>query len=48
VAIADLTFIDQLLPALHLFPIAMLAGVAWACRRALGRRIGGSWAPVGP
>ena len=36
VAIADLTFLDQLLPALHLFPIALLVGVAWVCRHSLG------------
>ena len=41
VAIADLTFVDQLLPALHLFPIALLVGVAWACRGALVGRPGG-------
>jgi hypothetical protein len=35
VAVADLTFLDQLLPALHLFPIAMLVGVWWACRQVL-------------
>jgi hypothetical protein len=36
VAVADLTFLDQLQPALHLFPLALLVGVGWVCRRALG------------
>jgi hypothetical protein len=38
VVIADLTFLDQLAAALHLFPIALLAGLAWTCGRAIGGR----------
>jgi hypothetical protein len=41
VVVADLTFVDQQAPALHLFPIALLAGLAWVCGRALtGGRVG--------
>jgi alpha-1,2-mannosyltransferase len=41
VAIADLTFLDQQAPVLHLFPIALLVGLAWTCGRALtGGRVG--------
>jgi hypothetical protein len=47
VAIADLTFLDQQAPVLHLFPIALLVGLAWTCGRALtGGRVG-SPAPDG-
>lgn len=35
VAVADLTFLDQQAAVLHLFPIALLLGLAWACGRAL-------------
>jgi hypothetical protein len=38
VAVADLTFLDQLADALHLFPIALLIGLAWTCRRAISGR----------
>jgi hypothetical protein len=41
VAIADCTFLDQQAPVLHLFPIALLLGLAWTCGRALtGGRVG--------
>jgi hypothetical protein len=41
VAVADLTFLDQQAPVLHLFPIALLLGLAWTCGRALsGGRVG--------
>jgi hypothetical protein len=41
VVIADLTFLDQLAAPLHLFPIALLGGLAWTCGRAIrGRAIG--------
>jgi hypothetical protein len=41
VAIADLTFLDQQAPVLHLFPIALLLGLAWTCGRAMsGGRVG--------
>ena len=36
-AIADVTFLDLQVPALHLFSIILVGGLAWACRRALGR-----------
>ena len=40
-AVADLTFLDQRVAALHLFPVALLLGLAWTCRQAiLGRTIG--------
>jgi hypothetical protein len=38
VAIADLTFLDQRIAALHLFPIVLLAGLVWTCARAIGGR----------
>ena len=47
VAVADLTFVDQLLPALHLFPIALLVGVGWVVRRSLGGPDRAAWAPTG-
>jgi hypothetical protein len=41
VAVADLTFLDQGAPVLHLFPIALLLGLAWVCGRVLsGGRVG--------
>ncbi len=35
VAVADLTFLDLQVPALHLFPIILTGGLAWACWRSL-------------
>jgi hypothetical protein len=37
VALADLTFLDLQVPALHLFPIILAGGLVWACWRALSR-----------
>jgi hypothetical protein len=41
VALADLSFLDQQATALHLFPLTLLIGLGWICRRAIaGSRIG--------
>ncbi len=43
VAVADLTFLDLWAPALHLFPLVLLAGLAWTAGRAIaGRSIVGA------
>jgi len=42
VAVADLTFLDLWAPALHLFPLVLLGGLAWTTGRAIaGRSIAG-------
>ncbi len=35
VVVADVTFLDLQVPALHLFPIILSGGLAWACWRSL-------------
>jgi hypothetical protein len=35
VAVADLTFLDLQVPALHLFPLVLVAAVLWTCRLAI-------------